>query len=349
MGTKGLRLPRLAVIVALAAALAFTLGAAERGAAETVGPICAGKPLCASITDQEQASRSPVGTDHYMSDSVTISNSGSTSKLVNLNVTVTWADVGSASTTSDYRPLASDPDCTLTGTRTLTCTTPKSLGPGESITYDPLVFRTATADPDDQATATTVTVTAAAKEQTKPTKGGAPPNDASVTVPNSTPYEVSAELDLSTAGGGLSTTLATAQAGQQFSKLPVQAGAPRGLFELREADYGGGVSCPAGFTCFPGAQHVTTVATGVAPVNLQATYTGRPGPGVTENSIVVIHTRDGGAQISISAACSGALFSGAPPSAEIPCRRVDITQLGGGIARVEIDAWDISNGGWDFT
>jgi hypothetical protein len=344
MRTKGLRPPRLAVLVAMAAALVFTLGAAERGAAEPVS-LCAGKPLCATITDLEQASRSPVGTDHYMSDSVTISNSGSTSKLVNLTVSVTWVDVGSASTTSDYRPLASDPDCTLTGTRTLTCTTPKSLGPGDSVTYDPLVFRTATDDPDDQATATTVTVTAAAKEQTKPTKGGAPPNDASVTVNNSTPYEGSAELDLSTAGGGLSTTLATAQAGQQFSKLPVQAGAPRGLFELREANYGGGVSCPAGFTCF--GQHVTTVATGIAPVNLQTTYTGPLGPGVTENSIVVIHTRDGGAQVNISAACSGALFSG-EPSAGIPCRRVSITRLSGGIARVEIDAWDISNGGWGF-
>jgi hypothetical protein len=224
-----------------------------------------------------QASRRDLRTgkpDHYLSDSVTISNIGSTSKLVNVTVTVTWADVGSASTTSDYRPLASDPDCTLTGTRTLTCTTPKSLGPGDSETYEPLVFRTATNDPDDQATGTTVTVTAAAKEQAKPSKGGAPPNDAVVTIPNSTPYELSAELDVSTAGGGLFTTLATAQAGQQFSKLPVQAGAPRGLFELREANYGGDVSCPTGFTCL--GQHVTTVATGLAPVNLPMNFSTTP-------------------------------------------------------------------------
>src|SRR5687767_4596178 len=106
MRTKGFRPRRLAVVVAMAAALVFTLGAAERGAAETVGPECAGKPLCASITDQLQASRSPAGIDHYMSDSVTISNGGSTSKLVNVTVTLTWVDVGSASTTSEYRPLA---------------------------------------------------------------------------------------------------------------------------------------------------------------------------------------------------------------------------------------------------
>ncbi|MDQ3672523.1 MAG: hypothetical protein M3364_08850, partial [Actinomycetota bacterium] len=293
---------RLVLLGVLAAALALTLGAAERGGAETVS-LCAGKPICASITDQAQASRSPVGTEHYMSDSITVSNAGSTSSLVNVTVTVTWADVGSASTSSDYRPLASDPDCTVSGTRTLTCTTPKSLRPGDVVTYEPLVFRTSTDNPDDQATATTVTVTATAKEQAKPNKNNPDPHDAVVTIPNSTSYEGSPETDLSTAGSGLATTLATAQAGQQFSKLPVSAGAPRGLFELHEANYGGTVVCPAGLTCF--GQQVTTVATGVAPVNLQSTYTGPLGPGVTENSIVVVHTRTVGGQVTISAACSG--------------------------------------------
>jgi hypothetical protein len=316
------------------------LGAAERSAADTVGPVCAGKPLCVTIEGiPDPASRSPVGTDHYASYSVTVANSGATSNLVNIVVTVAWADVGVATTTSDYRPSASDSRCSVTGTQTLTCTTPKSLEPGLSETYA-LIFRTATeqGDPPLSATATNVTVTAAAKEQTKPSKGGS--NTAFVTVSNPTSYEPDAELDRSTAGGGLSTTLATsAGAGGQSSKLPVPAGAPRDLFELSETST---YTCPAGLSCF--GQQVTTVATGVMPVNVQITYTGVLPPGTSESSVDVFHVRDDTSEITISAPCSGALFSGTPPSTEIPCRRVAITHLPGGISTVEIDVWDTSNG-----
>jgi len=319
-------------------AIALALGAAERGAADTVGPSCAGKPLCVTIADSpDPASLSPVGSDHYLSESVTISNSGATSNLVNITVAVTWADVGAA-TTLAYVPAAGSA-CTETGAQTLTCTTPKSLTPGTSVTY-PLVFRTATttADPNDQeATATNVTVTAAAKEQTKPTKGGT--NTAFVTVSNPTTYEPDAELDVSTAGGGLTTTLATANVGQQFSRLPVPAGGDLRLFELSETD---DFSCPAGFNCF--GQQVITVATGVSPVNLQTTYTGPLPAGTTENKVDILHVRDDATEITISADCGGALFSGAPPALEIPCRRVEITHLPGGIATVEIDTWDTTNG-----
>ena len=147
-----------------AGAIALALGAAERSAADTVGPMCAGKPLCVTIEGiPDPASRSPVGTDHYVSYSVTVANSGgATSNLVNIVVTVAWADVGAATTTSDYRPSASDSRCSVTGTQTLTCTTPKSLGPGAFETYA-LVFRTATdLEPPLSATDTNVTVRASA-------------------------------------------------------------------------------------------------------------------------------------------------------------------------------------------
>ena len=41
--------------------------------------------------------------------------------------------------------------------------------------------------------------------------------------------------------------------------------------------------------CF--GQQVTTIATGLSPVNLQSTYTGQLSGGVTERSIVVVHDR----------------------------------------------------------
>lgn len=63
--------------------------------------------------------------------------------------------------------------------------------------------------------------------------------------------------------------------------------------------------------------------------------------------MVVHHQRSDGTEVDVAAACSGALFS-QPPAAEIPCRRVSITRLPGGIAPVVIDAWDVSNGDWKW-
>jgi hypothetical protein len=321
-----------------AVAIAMFLGAAEQGVADTVGPTCnTGKPICVAIDDQLQASRSPGGSDHYMTDSVTVSNGGSNSNFVNIVVTMTWADDGAA-TTSEYRPAFSDPDCPLTGAGTISCAAPKSLAPGESVSFGPLVFRTATSA---LATGTRLTVTASMKEQSKPPKGGVPPNDATVTEGNTTPYEVNPDLDISEGGGGITATLATSQTGQQFSKLPVSAGAPRGLFEVLEQNYGGTITCPTGLECF--AQHVTTVAVGLSPVNLQVTYSGPIT--VNENSLVVVHTRTNGTVVTIDQACSGTIFSGEPPADEIPCRRVEIDHQND---IIEVDAWDLTNGGWDF-
>lgn len=349
-----MRVRRYLVLVG-ALAIALSMGAAERGAADTVEGCAgdgAGKPLCARVTDLAWASVSPSDSDRrYMTDSVSVGNSGTTSNLVNITVTITWADEGVAETTSVYMAQFSDPDCVETAPQTLTCATPTSLGPGDQAEYGPLVFGTAT---DEDATGTTVTVHAATKEQKPPPKGGS--NVAFVDVSNTTPYEPRPDEDLSIAGGGITTTLATARTGSQFSRLSVplsdaDGDVPRGLFELREESYGaGGATCPAGLTCFSGAQHVETVADGLGPVNLWITYTGRLAPGATENSIVVVHDRAGGTPpdpVTISSACDTGLFSGDVPSS-IPCRTVEITHLPGGIARVEIDVWDIENGQWDF-
>jgi hypothetical protein len=361
MKARGRYVARCGAVVG-ALAIAIFLGAAERSAAESVpDPTCSsGKPICVSVDGTpDPASRSPLGTDHYMSYSLEVSydsESGATSNLTNLSVTVTWADVGAATTSAFVASPASDARCNVTAPRTLTCSgTPKSLGPDSNpFSYGPLVFRTATTTPnnpnDVEASATNVSVTASAKETPQPPKGGT--NVAFATQTEPTRYEDFRDEDISIAGGTLATTLATSNAGpvNQLSKLPVPANATRGIFELEEADYGGGVTCPAGLACL--GQHVTTVATGFAPVNLQIVYEGTAS-GVTENGLVVLHTRTGGTQITISAECSGELFSGLPSdwsTARYPngCRRVEITSLTGGKKRVEVDAWDHTNGGWDF-
>lgn len=348
----GKRPERRSLLVALLAAvlIGIGLGPVGQGSAEPISG-CAGKPLCASVADLEWASRSPSVDDRrYMTDSIVVENSGSTSNLVNISVTITWKDEPNPDTTvpttSTFLPLNSFSDegsgsCLLTAPRTLTCSTPKSLRPGEKLMYSPLVFGTAT---DTNSAGTTVIVTAAAKEQDRPSKGGTPPNDAVVSVSNTTPYEPRDDEDLSIAGDGLSATLATASVGSQYSRLPVPASADRELYGLFEA------ACETGFTCLPGSQLVTTTAPGLAPVNLWITYTGSTPGGTTEKSIVVLHDRSSTPEVdpvTISADCGTELFSGVEP-ATIPCRTVEITHLPGGIARIHVDVWDTENGKWGF-
>jgi hypothetical protein len=322
-------------------ALALLMGGAGRGAADTQSG-CAGKPICVSITDQAQASKS-LGGDHYLADSFVLSNGNtstpSTSTLVNLVVTVTWADSAAATTTTAYRPALSDSRCTETSTpNTLTCTVPSSLSPGQAESYGPLIFRTAT---DDTATGVTLTVHASAKEKTTPDKKGGNAPVAFVDVSNFTTYEGDPDVDISQAGGGISATLATANTGAQFSRLPVPATAARDLITITEGAITGCTTCLG--------QQVTVTAPLLAPVNLQITYTGDLPGGTKEADIFVLHTRTGDTTpTAITTACSGALYSGQPPTSEIPCRRVKITNLPGGIKRVEIDAWDISNGDWKW-
>ena len=339
-----------------ALATAMLLGAvqgASANIAETEVSACAGKPICVTITDQAQASISPLplseATNHYTTESVVVENSGSTSKLVNLTVTMTWADEGTdgnddpISTTSDFVAGFSDEageTCAKTAPQTLTCTTPKSLGPNEEIVYDPLVFRTAT---DDDASAFTLTVRASAKEQTNPKqKGGTDPNDAVVELSNSVTYEGNPNHDVSIAGGGIATTLGTSTADIQFSRLPVPASAStdKKFFTLTEG------SCAGITTCL--GETVTTVTHGQSPVNLRITYTGPLSPGMTTSNIVVIHSYNG-TEDTIDTACSGALYSGEPPMSEIEpkgCRRVSFTRLPGGIVKVELDVWAPQNGDW---
>lgn len=336
----GKRRRHFVLLGALAGALgiALLLGAAERGGAGTTLEKCAGKGLCITITAQDQASLSPAGNDHYLTDSFTVRNSGTSANLVNLRVTVTWEDEEAAETTSAYQATFSDPRCDPAGEHSLICEAPKSLGPEETLTYGPLIFRTASADLE--ASGTTLLVTASAKEQAKPRKGGAEPNDAAVSDSNTTTYEGNPDLDISIGGGGLATTLATRQVGRQFSKMPIPANTERSFFEILETD------CPAGgSTCI--GQFVTTTAVGLSPVNLQITYTGPLPSGTNENGIVVLHTRDGDTEPTvIDERCDGDLFSGTVDPADIPCRRVELTRLGEGQFTLEVDAWDLENGGW---
>ena len=323
--------------------LTALLGGVQRGGAEPTPTACpsSGKSICVSITDQAQASISPVDLDHYLADFVTISNGGGTANLVNITVTITWKDLGVATTTSEYRPAFSDSRCTPVPDtpQTLSCTAPKSLGPGEPFSYGPLIFRTAT---DSAATHTELAVTATAKEQAVEKKGKSPPI-AVITTSNATPYEGLADLDVSWAGGpSLAVTLATkAPATGQQSKLGIPAGSmPAQEFAtLTETD------CPAGSTTCVG-QQVTVQATGISPINLQIFYTGPLPTGLTEKSLAVVHNG-----VSITRKCSGDFFTQPTDLFDDPggaCRRVSIDKSGSGDPRVIIDAWDTGNGDWTW-
>jgi hypothetical protein len=333
----------LLAAVAGSIVIAVFLAAAGRGAAE-VGPTAcpaSGKSICVSITDQSRASISPTSLDHYLADFVTVSNEGATANLVNITVTVTWKDLGVTTTTSEYRPAFSDDRCTPVPntTRTLTCTAPKSLGPGDDQTYGPLVFRTAT---DSAATNTELTVVATAKEQAVEKKGKNPPI-ASVSTSNPTPYEGSADEDVSWAGEDeMSVSLATAApATGQRSKLNIPAGAmPAGDFAtLTET------TCPTGeATCV--GEKITIQASGISPVNLQIFYTGPLPRRLTENNLVVVHNG-----VSITRACSGDFFTEPTDLFDEDggaCRRVSIDKSGPGDPRVIVDAWDTGNGDWTW-
>src|SRR5215211_2445773 len=339
---------RLKIFGGFVAALGFAMliGGAGQGSADTTETACppTGKSICVSITDQAQASRTPTpdGPDHYLADFVTVSNGGSTSNLVNITVTITWKDLVSATTTSEYRPAFSDPRCTPVPdtTRTLSCTPPKSLGPGETATYGPLVFRTAT---DSAATDTELTVTATAKEQAVAKQGKNPPT-AIISTSHATTYEGSADQDVSWAGEpGMNVTLATAPpaSGQsgQYAKLKIPAGAmPAGDFATLDE-----TACPAGSTTCIG-QKITIVASGIAPVNLQIFYTGPLPSGLKERSLVVVHNG-----VSITRECSGEFFTlPTDLSTAGACRRASIDRSGPGDPRVIVDAWDLDNGDWTW-
>jgi hypothetical protein len=325
--------------------LTALLGGVQRGGAEATLPACpaSGKSICVSITDQEKASISPTGSDHYLADSVDISNGGSTANLVNITVTITWKDLGVATTSSEYRPAFSDPRCTEVPNtpRTLSCTAPKNLVAGQHEIYRPLVFRTAT---DSAATHMELKVTATAKEQDVAKKGKNPPI-ATIDTTNATPYEGLPDQDVSWAGGDdISVSLATTSAASgQFSKLNIPAGVmpAEDFATLTEAD------CPAGFTTCIG-QKVTVQATGISPINLQIFYTGPLPTGLNAGNLVLVHNG-----VSITRACSGDFFTEpsdlfAPPPNGGACRRVSIDRSGPGDPHVIIDGWDTSNGDFQW-
>ena len=350
------RLVLLTGALTTAFALAVLVGAAERSAA-VVPPGCSGKLVCVTVGSQVQASRSTAaaGTtaenDHYLTDTVTIGNGATSSNLVNVNLSVSWLDTGGTTgTTSEFRSTfsSSDPSgLTCSGTTSpITCSTPKSIGPGTEVTYT-LVFRTAFAatSPDVSASSTDITATVSAKEQTNTNKQG---KNAFANAGGSTSYEGSADLDISQAGGGIPTvTLGTAPGhaeanGSQFSKLPVPGSAFRELYTLSEQDYGSSVTCPFGTNSCVG-QQVTVNATGLDPVNLQITYTGPIPSGLNEQNLRVEIDHDNGTSETFTTKCLGtALFSGVQPS-NIPCRLANIDHS---TNTVQVDIWAHGNSGY---
>ncbi len=123
------------------------VGGATRSFASSIEACAGGRPLCGAITDTDFVSKSTATNGRFMNYSVVVRNSGTTSQLTNITVTATLNDVpgdGSVVPSSAvFVPSQSTSQCQQTSTNVLTCIAP-NLGPGQSVTYEPLVFRTST-------------------------------------------------------------------------------------------------------------------------------------------------------------------------------------------------------------
>ena len=218
---------------------------------------------------------------------------------------------------------------------TLSCTAPKSLGPGEKTTYSPLIFRTAT---NAAATATNLTAVATAKEQAVAKQGKNPP----------------------TATCPLPTRRRTRSASAPTSRGAAAASPSRWRRAPRSVSSSAG--CQSRGPCRPASRRSPRLPGGVDDVHRAGGHDRGDRPVTREPPDHVRRRHPQRAQREQSRRpphavrrhgadgdqrqCSGDLFSGKPPDSEIPCRRVNVEHLGQSMARVEIDAWDLRNGDW---
>lgn len=350
----GLRSLYVVVLVALGAAL--LLGAAERGAADTVGPVCADRPFCVALDDQDHQSRSLDG-PHYMKYELVISRKadGGTSNLTNGRATLTLTDVlptEELSSNAVFQEAASDARCDAgsgDSSHVVTCAVPNLPAGSGPIEYKPLIFTTTSRDG-----ATTRAVAVVSFKEKGSDNQPSDPNTDSVTVTNTTEYEPFDDVDSSWAFPSASLALQTSStADEQHSWFPVvlpanaAASFTAAVSETPVGDVPaannpcGANACYGEIVTTDTEGNSSTLFSATTPANVVITWDFLPS-GKTRNNIVVYHRLDSGLDedpITESCVRSGSTIT------NLPCRDVDI-QRGRGLVTVTISVYSASNGSW---
>jgi len=358
-------------VLAGAFGIALFLGAAERGNADVGEPVCADRPFCVTLEDQDHQSRS-LESPHYMNYVLTISRDpdGGNSQLTNGTATLTLTDVigkDDATTTDPDDPAdlhsnavfqedPSDGRCSAgagPSSHIVTCTVPNLPAGAPAIMYEPLIFTTTSR------TEATSPFTKAVADVTFKEKGSdnspSDPNQDEVVVTNYTDYEPLDDLDSSLAFRNATITLTTsATADDQHSKfgfqVPNTPSAPvfTAFVEETLVDDVPLAESPCGTnTCY--GEIVTTdtelnsgiLFSAAKPANVVVTWDFLPS-GKTKNNIVAYHKPDSGPTESTTASCVKA--AGVPTN--LPCRDVEVKRLGGGQVQVIVSIYSAGNGGW---
>ena len=316
------------------------VGGATRSFASSIEACAGGRPLCGAITDTDFVSKSTPTNGRFMNYSVVVRNSGTTSQLTNVTVTATLNDVLDDGTvvpsSAVFVASQSTSQCQQTSTNVLSCVAP-NLGRGQSVTYEPLVFRTSTGA---TVAASRLTLVSHAKETVNDHPRSDPQQDTAITV-NDTTYESSDDRSASYAYPGSGLSLNTAPSTIQSSVFPLAVPTAASAFvaTLEELPTAGSF-CPG---CF--GQIVRAFGGGIFsaanPFEVLMTTTLAVAPrGTTEATLTVRHLRDGGVIVETQNTCSGA-FGTTPPASELPCRRVMIDRFAG---LIRTDFFDFVNG-----
>ena len=356
--------------------IALLLGAAERGNADVGDPVCADRPFCVTLEDQDHQSRS-LDAPHYMKYELVVSRDpeGGRSNLTNGTATLTLLDVigeDDAETTDPDDPAdvptsavfqedPSDPRCSAGAGQSkhiVTCTVPNLPDGADELVYAPLIFTT-TSRTESGSPFTKSVAEVSFKEKgsdNQPTD----PNTDVVVVTNYTDYEPLDNLDSSWAFRNATITLTTsvtaddqhANFGFQVPDTP-SAPAFTGFVEETDVEDVPLTENPCGAnTCY--GQIVTTdtdlnsgsLFSSAKPANVVITWDFLPS-GKTKNNIVVYHQLDPvenepPTTETITQAC---VTAGGVPT-NLPCRDVEIQRLGRGEVQVIVSIYSAGNGGW---
>ena len=343
----------IALVVA-GASVAILGGASTVGAAS----LCSsGRPFCVTVTDLDGRSVSTTS-PHYMKYTVAISRNGGTSNLTNGTLTLTLTDIIGVDDTLLPRP-AGDPDdkpstavyqpnpvstakCSVgSASNVLTCTVQNfPAGSGPQV-YDPLIFTTSTT-----ATAVATKLTAVATFKEKGNDGQQnDPNQDTVTVPETTTYEANIDEDVSWAYPNASINLQTSTTDNQYTKFPLAV--PSTLANPFTATLNEAAVTGTGFCANCKGEIASTVGGGIfsasKPAHVTIVWDFKPS-GFTENGGTAYHQPDSGPVEVIVQKCSFAPNATTPSS--LPCRTINIANLGGGKVQVTTDIWSAGNGGW---
>jgi hypothetical protein len=295
-----------------------------------------------------------------MKYTVAISRNGGTSNLTNGTLTLTLTDIIGVDDTLPGRDPQVDPDdqpstavfqaspvstskCSVgSASNVLTCTVQNFPAGADPQVYDPLIFTTSTTA---TAAATKLTATASFKE-----KGSdGPPNDPnqdSVIVSEPTTYEANIDEDVSWAYPNAAINLQTSTADNQYSKFPLAV--PSTLANPFTATLNEAAVTGTGFCAKCKGEIATTVGGGIfsasKPAHVTIVWDFKPS-GFTESGGTAYHQPDFPGQLEVIVQkCTFAPNTSTPSS--LPCRTINIQNLGGGKVQVTTDIWSAGNGGW---